>query len=107
MDLNIEHEDDGKRGAHFIVDTSGDTAGGGGCGGGARVAEMTYVRAGATRIIVDHTHVDDRLRGQGVGRRLLDATADLARREGLTIVATCPYAKAQLERHREAYADVV
>ena len=96
MTPTIHHEDDGKRGAHFV--TAED---------GARLAEMTYVRAGATRVIVDHTHVDDSLRGQGVGRALLDATAEMARREGLRILATCPYAKAQLEKHPDAYADVV
>ena len=96
MALDIQHEDDGKRGAHYIP---GDD--------GTRVAVMTYVRAGAGRIIVDHTHVDDSLRGQGVGRALLDATAEMARREDIKIFATCPYAKAQLEKHPEAYADVV
>ena len=96
MSLNIHHEDDGKRGAHYVAGEDG-----------ARLAEMTYVRAGATRIIVDHTHVNDTLRGQGVGRALLDATAEMARREGLKIVATCPYARAQLAKHPDAYADVV
>ena len=94
--MDIHHEDDGKRGAHYVLDEAGE-----------RIAEMTYVRAGATRIIVDHTHVDDSLRGQGVGRALLDATADLARERGIRIVATCPYAGAQLKKHAERYADVV
>lgn len=94
--LNIEHEDDGKRGAHFIAG-----------GGSERLAVMTYVRAGTKRIIVDHTHVDESLRGQGAGDRLLDATADMARREGLVILATCPFAGARLARNRERYADVL
>ena len=95
MALDIQHEDDGKRGAHYVPGADG-----------TRAAVMTYVRAGATRIIVDHTHVDDSLRGQGVGRALLDATADMARAEGIKVTATCPFAKAQLEKYAEAYGDV-
>lgn len=96
MAFDIQHEDDGKRGAHYL-EGDGDT----------RSAVMTYVRAGQTRIIVDHTHVDDSLRGQRVGRALLDATAEMARKEGIKINATCPYAKATLEKYPDAYADVV
>ena len=94
--IEIRHEDDGKRGAHFVVGE-----------GGERLAEMTYVRAGTKRIIVDHTHVDESRRGEGVGDRLLEATAEMARREGLLIVATCPFASARLARDRERYADVL
>ena len=93
---DLQHEDDGKRGAHFIPGE-----------GGERLAEMTYVRAGTERIIVDHTHVDESLRGEGVGDRLLDATADMARREGLVILATCPFASARMAANRERYADVM
>lgn len=96
MAFDIHHEDDGKRGAHYLKG-EGDT----------RPAVMTYVRAGQSRIIIDHTHVADDLRGQGVGRALLDATAEMARKEGIKINATCPYAKATLEKHPDAYADVV
>ena len=94
--MQIHHEDDGKNGAHYIAAEDG-----------TRAAVMSYVRAGTTRIIIDHTHVDDSLRGQGAGRQLLDATADMARKEGIKILATCPFAKAQLQKYPEAYADVL
>ena len=89
----ITHEDDGKRGAHFLPPADD--------GGGERPAEMTYVHAGDARIIVDHTFVDESLRGEGVGQALLKATIAYARDEGYTIHATCPYAKAQLGKHPE------
>lgn len=65
---------------------------------GIRLAEMTYVRVDDKRIIVDHTHVDERLRGLGVARRLLDAAVGWARDSGTSVSATCPYAKAQFEK---------
>ena len=93
--MELKHEDDGKRGAHFMTE------------GAERVAEMTYVRAGERRIIIDHTFVDESLRGQDVGHKLLDATVEFARIEGYKVLATCAFAKAQLERHREKYVDVL
>jgi predicted GNAT family acetyltransferase len=66
---------------------------------GRRLATMTYVRAGATRAIIDHTEVDDALRGQGAGLRLLEAAVAWARAEGLTVIATCPFAKSMFERN--------
>ena len=38
---------------------------------GERIAEMTYSKAGETRIIIDHTEVDPSLKGQGVGKALV------------------------------------
>jgi predicted GNAT family acetyltransferase len=40
---------------------------------------MTYSRANATLIIIDHTDVDESLKGQGAGRPLLDARVPWAR----------------------------
>jgi len=65
---------------------------------GQRLAEMTYVRAGAKRVIVDHTFVDDALRGEGAGRRILQAVVEWARAEQLLVIPVCPFAKAMFER---------
>ena len=65
---------------------------------GQRPAEMTYVRAGAKRVIVDHTFVDDALRGEGAGRRILQAVVEWARAEQLLVIPVCPFAKAMFER---------
>ena len=82
----IVHEENHPRGAFFIEQD------------GRRVAEMTYSRANATLIIIDHTEVDPSMAGQGVGRKLLDATVSWARETGTKVLATCPFAKAQFER---------
>lgn len=82
----IVHEENHPRGAFFIEQD------------GRRVAEMTYSRANATLIIIDHTEVDPSMAGQGVGRKLLDAAVSWARETGTKVLATCPFAKAQFER---------
>jgi len=64
-------------------------------------AEMTYSRAGAGMIIIDHTAVPDALRGRRVGQALVRRAVADARAEGKTILPLCPFAKAQIARHPE------
>lgn len=64
-------------------------------------AELTYSRAGATTIIIDHTGVPDALRGRHVGLALVRRAVEDARSENRTIVPLCPFAKAQIARHPE------
>jgi len=69
--------------------------------GHADLAEMTYSKAGETRIIIDHTAVPDSMRGLGVGGVLVRRGVEDARREGKTILPLCPFAKAYIARHPE------
>ena len=69
-----------------------------------RIAELTYKRNGDT-INIDHTEVDESLRGQHVGQKLVDEAAEFARENKLKISATCPYASKILSRNSE-YSDV-
>ena len=64
-------------------------------------AEMTFSKAGAKTIIIDHTGVPDALRGQGVGEALVRRGVEDARADGVRIIPLCPFAKAQIERHPE------
>ncbi|PYE21798.1 putative GNAT family acetyltransferase [Rhizobium sp. PP-CC-3A-592] len=64
-------------------------------------AEMTYSRAGTQLVIIDHTDVPAALRGRKVGERLVRQAVEDARREGVSIIPLCPFAKAQIERHPE------
>lgn len=64
-------------------------------------AEMTYSRAGASTIIIDHTFVPGALRGRGVGEALVERGVRDARAEGRKIVPLCSFAKAQIQRHEE------
>ena len=67
--------------------------------------ELTYSRMSPTKIIADHTGVDDSLRGTGVGRALVEKLVADARNEGFTIVPLCPFVRAQYKRHPE-WSDV-
>ena len=65
------------------------------------VGEMTFSRMSPTKIIADHTTVDDTLRGAGVGKALVERLIADARREGFTIVPLCPFVRSQYQRHPE------
>lgn len=69
-------------------------------------AEMTYSRAGTSRVIIDHTGVPDALRGLGVGKKLIERAVQDARAEGFKIIPLCPFAKATLNKMPE-WQDVV
>ena len=64
-------------------------------------AEMTYSKAGAARLIIDHTSVPDALRGKGAGQALVKRAVEDARAAGIKIIPLCPFAKAQIEKHAE------
>ena len=65
---------------------------------GERSAEMTYSWAGTDKFIIDHTDVSDTLRGQGVGRYLLDAAVQFARDRQVKIIPLCPFAKSVFQK---------
>jgi hypothetical protein len=65
---------------------------------GRRAARLTYSRANASLVIIDHTEVEPALSGQGVGRQLLDAAVRWARDGHVKVIATCPFAAAQFAR---------
>lgn len=92
-DINITREDSATSGRYVIIINSDE-------------AEMTYSRAGATRIIIDHTGVPDSMRGLGIGAHLVEAAVRDARAEGFKIIPLCPFAKAMLAKHAE-WQDVV
>jgi len=64
-------------------------------------AEMTYSRMSPELIMIDHTGVPDALRGRKVGERLVRQAVEDARRNGVSILPLCPFAKAQINRHPE------
>jgi uncharacterized protein len=88
MERGVEHAEQGRHGAFFILQD------------GQRIAEMTYHRTGTGLAIIDHTEVLPSLRGQGVARQLLDAAVKWARDNHIKLGATCSYAVAQFARDR-------
>lgn len=82
----VQQDDNGKKGAFFVGQEH------------ERLAEMTYSWAGTDKFIIDHTDVSDTLRGQGVGRHLLDAAVQFARERQVKIIPLCPFAKSVFDK---------
>ena len=93
--MKILRQEHGKRGAFYIEEN------------GEWLAEMTYAREGARKIVIDHTEVDERLKGKGVGKHLVAAAVKHARDKNLLIKATCSFAQKVLEKNKEEYEDVL
>jgi len=66
---------------------------------------MTYTVAGS-RVIIDHTEVSDLLRGTGAGRRLVEASVQWARSEGVKLMPLCPFARSVFDKTPE-FRDVL
>ncbi|MEK5233645.1 GNAT family N-acetyltransferase [Lysinibacillus sp. FSL K6-0232] len=71
---------------------------------GEKLAEITWQQNGQV-MVMDHTYVSDKLRGQGVAKQLLDRAADYARENGYKMEAVCSYVVAAFEKS-DAYNDV-
>lgn len=86
--FNIEREETETK-ARYVIRVDGHEA------------EMTYSRAGAKLIIIDHTGVPKALAGRGIGVALVQRGVEDARAEGRQIVPLCPFAKAQIAKRPE------
>lgn len=62
---------------------------------------MTYTWAGEERFIIDHTEVEEAYNGKGVGKEMVLAAVDFARKQGKKIIALCPFAKATFQKNKE------
>lgn len=74
--------------------------------GDQMVGDISFVRTGENILIIDHTAVADDVQGQGVGTELVRHVIELARANDKKIIATCPFAKATIDRHPE-FQDVM
>jgi predicted GNAT family acetyltransferase len=59
-----------------------------------------------TRVILDHTDVDERLRGTGAGRKLVAAAVEWARAEHTHLMPLCPFARSVFDKTPD-YSDVL
>ena len=91
--MNIQHEDIKGVGRFYIQENN------------VTVAEKDYQSGNENTLVIVHTEVDDKLAGQGVGKRLVSAAVDYARLHGFKLKATCPFASKVLSRKLE-FADV-
>jgi predicted GNAT family acetyltransferase len=93
--MEIRHKDNGTKGAFYIEIE------------GKEEAIMTYVHTGSDKIIIDHTEVKEKLKGQGVGYKLVEAAVDYLRTNHLKVLPLCPFAAAVFKKKHEDYKDVL
>ena len=65
---------------------------------GAILAEMTYTNPDAGHMIIEHTEVDDELKGQNVGYSLVTHAVEYARVHNQKIIPVCSFAKAVFDK---------
>lgn len=90
----IQHKEGKNRGMFFIEDD------------GEIVAEIVYGNGGENTIIIEHTEVDDRLRGQNIGYELVHRVVEYARMHGRKVSPVCPFAKAVFDKKPD-FGDVL
>lgn len=73
---------------------------------GTTKAKITYSKLGTKQIIIDHTEVSDELRGENIGRKLVEHAIDYARTNELKVIPLCPFAKSIIQRD-ESLQDVL
>jgi len=75
---------------------------------GEIIAEVTFPKYKENLVVINHTYVNDSLRGQGVAGQLMEECHAMLVKDGRKAKATCPYAVKWFENHpekREILAD--
>lgn len=66
---------------------------------GKVMAQITYEQIEEGVYNINHTFVDESLRGQKIGQKLVELAIDEINKKSARIVATCSYARHYLEKH--------
>lgn len=93
--MEILHKEEGSKGV-FYYEVNNE-----------RLAAMTYSRAGDNKFIIDHTEVDESLKGQGVGYALVEKAVEYARANNQKILPLCPFAQEVFKKKYDTYKDVL
>ena len=67
---------------------------------GRILVEITFPETSPGVYTIDHTYVNDDLRGQGIAGELVQMAVDQIREQGGEVRATCSYASGWLKNHR-------
>lgn len=67
---------------------------------GTLVAEITFPAVDENTVCIDHTFVDDSLRGQGIAGKLMSEAVTYLTENKKEITATCSYAVHWLEKNK-------
>ena len=89
LNMKIQHEETETKGSFYILAED------------EKIAELTYSKAGNDKIILDHTEVPDKHRGESLGKKLVYHSVDFARKHNLKILPLCPYARAVFSKNKD------
>ena len=64
------------------------------------IAEITFYESENGVFTIDHTFVDESLRGQGIAGKLVEMAVEEIEKRGGNVEATCSYAKKWLENNK-------
>jgi predicted GNAT family acetyltransferase len=68
---------------------------------GQKIGEITFVRVGADKLIIDYTAVAPGFRNRHIGLTLVRNVVNMARVQHRRVVALCPFARAMFNRFPE------
>ncbi|MGB0523106.1 MAG: GNAT family N-acetyltransferase [Flammeovirgaceae bacterium] len=60
---------------------------------GEELAFLAYTNLQNKVLTLNHTDVSDKLKGKGVGKKLIEASVNFAREKQMKVVPNCPYAQ--------------
>ncbi len=68
---------------------------------GIMLAEITFPAVNKNTVNINHTFVDESLRGQGIAGKLMQAAAQYLDESGKKVLPTCSYAVGWFAKHPE------
>jgi predicted GNAT family acetyltransferase len=68
---------------------------------GKDLAEMRYRMETPAKMVIEHTEVDDSLKGKGIGLQLVSKAVDYARESNIKIIPLCSFAGAVFQKKPE------
>ena len=87
--MKIEHDRNENSGEFYIEENE------------ERIAELAYSLPEKGKLVINHTEVDEKLEGKGVGKKLVIEAVKYARENHLKVVPVCTFAKLIINRDKE------
>lgn len=86
--MEVQKEISGSKGKYYIQNAS------------QLVGEVTFSMAGETLMIIDHTHVEEKHKGTGIGAKILTFLVEDVRNKQIKVLPLCPFANAFFRKNK-------